>query len=382
MQDFLHWLGQLDVAGIPSRDLLLALAAAGLSYVLLRGVVGFAAGRLRALSRRTANRADDVLVEVLAGTSRWLLGLTAMLIGLGMLDLGARWSERVGYLWFVALALQLGLWFTRGVGVAVQRYEARRHPEGNGRLSASAGLLSWFLRTMGWAVILLAVLSNLGVDITAFVASLGVGGIAIALAVQNILGDLFASLAIAVDKPFEVGDFIVTGSGQGTVEYVGLKTTHIRSLSGEQIVVGNTDLLKQPVRNFRRMEERRISFRFGITYDTPPDRVEAVPELVRSAIAADDLLRFGRVHFAAFGESSLDFEVVYFVLSPSYDVYMDAQHRLNLQMLRAFAGRGIQFAFPTRTLVFTDSGSAATPQAEGRGGQPARAGARHANALQ
>ena len=381
MRDFIQWLGQYDVAGISSFDLLLATGSAILSYLLLRLVLGFAAGRLRALSHRTANTVDDVLVEVLAGTSRWLLVVTALLVGVGMLDLGPRWSDRVGHLWFVALAIQLGLWFTRGVGVAVHRYEARHHPTERGRLSASAALLSWFLRTVGWAVILLAVLSNLGVDITAFVASLGVGGIAIALAVQNILGDLFASLAIAVDKPFEVGDFIVTGSGQGTVEYVGLKTTHIRSLSGEQIVVGNTDLLKQPVRNFRRMEERRIAFRFGITYDTPPDRVEAVPDLVRAAVAADPKLRLGRVHFAAFGESSLDFEVVYFVLSASYDEYMDAQQRLNLQLLRAFAQRDIQFAFPTRTLVFAEPAGAPAPD---RATPPParRDGPRHANALQ
>lgn len=359
MQEIVQSLGHYDVAGISTFNLAMALAAALLSYVLMHVVIGFAAGRLRALSRRTANSADDMLVDVLAGTSRWLLVLTALLVGISLLELGPKWSERVGHLWFIALAVQFGLWFTRGVGLAVHRYQQRHHPESDGRLSASAGLLSWFLRTVGWAVILLAVLSNMGVDITAFVASLGVGGIAIALAVQNILGDLFASLAIAVDKPFEVGDYIGTPMGQGTVEYVGLKTTHIRSLEGEQIVIGNTDLLKQPLRNYKRMQERRISFRFGLTYDTAPGLVEAVPGLVREAITSDQRLRFDRAHFAGFGDSSLDFEVVYFVRSASYGDYMDAQQQLNLNLLRAFAERGIAFAFPTRTIVLAGQGEPA-----------------------
>jgi small-conductance mechanosensitive channel len=356
MHDFYQFLGHYDVAGVSSASIVMALAAALLSYALMRFVIGFAARRLRAFAHRTTNSADDMLIDVLAGTSRWLLALTAVLIGVSLLELGPRWSERVGHLWFIALAVQFGLWFTRGVGLAVHRYQSRHHPDSSGRLSASAGLLSWFLRTVGWAIILLAVLSNLGVDITAFVASLGVGGIAIALAVQNILGDLFASLSIAVDKPFEVGDYISTASGQGTVEYVGLKTTHIRSLEGEQIVIGNTDLLKQPVRNYKRMNERRIAFRFGLTYDTPAERVEEVPALVKEAIEADEALRFSRAHFAGFGDSSLDFEVVYFVRSASYDDYMDAQQRLNMKLLREFARRGISFAFPTRTIVLAGDG--------------------------
>ena len=135
------------------------------------------------------------------------------------------------------------------------------------------------------------------------------------------------------------------------MEYVGLKTTHIRSLEGEQIVIGNTDLLKQPVRNYKRMNERRIAFRFALTYDTPPERVEEVPALVKEAIEADASLRFSRAHFAGFGESALEFEVVYFVRSASYDDYMDAQQQMNLKLLRTFAARGIEFAFPTRTIV-------------------------------
>src|SRR5687767_11472009 len=160
------------------------------------------------------------------------------------------------------------------------------------QVSASAVLLSWSLRTVLWAVVLLAMLSNMGVNITAFVASLGVGGIAVALAVQNILGDLFASLSIAVDKPFEVGDFIVVGGVSGTVEHVGVKSTRIRALSGEQVVISNTDLLKQTVSNYKRLTQRRIVFKFGVTYDTTPEQAEAIPGLVKRIIEAQSKVRF------------------------------------------------------------------------------------------
>jgi small-conductance mechanosensitive channel len=355
MQNLIDRLGESHLAGISYFDWGLALVAMVAAYLAMMLALRVARDRLRAFTARTKNGTDDVIVNVLASTNRGLLLAAAVLIGIGTLDLGARWSARVDQAWFVAVALQLALWLNRGTGVAVRAYEVR-HGRNNGQLSASGTLLSWFLRTLLWVVIVLAILSNLGVNITAFVASLGVGGIALALAVQNILGDLFASLSIAVDKPFEVGDFIISDAGLGTVEYVGLKTTRIRALSGEQIVVGNTDLLKQPVKNFRRMQERRIVFGFRIARDTPPDLVEAIPAMVRKLVQADTLLRFDRAHFQGFGDSSLDFEVVYYVLDPDYNRYMDAQQRVNLGLLRAFADHGIQLAYPSRTLYVAQPG--------------------------
>jgi small-conductance mechanosensitive channel len=206
------------------------------------------------------------------------------------------------------------------------------------------------MRTLLWSVIALAVLSNLGVNITAFIASLGVGGIAVALAVQNILGDLFASLAIAVDKPFEVGDFVVVGGVAGTVQMIGLKTTRIRSLQGEEVVMSNTDILKQTINNYRPMRERRIVFAFGVAYDTPAEKIEAIPGVVKRLVDAQEKLRFDRAHFKAFGDSSLDFEVVYIVKDPAYNTYMDMQQALNVGLMREFAAMGVEFAFPTRTI--------------------------------
>jgi small-conductance mechanosensitive channel len=169
--------------------------------------------------------------------------------------------------------------------------------------------------------------------------------------VQNILGDLFASLSIVIDKPFVAGDFIIIDDFMGSVEHVGLKTTRIRSLGGEQIVFSNSDLLKSRLRNYKRMRERRIVFKFGLTYDTPPERLEQVPGIVRRIIEGQKQVRFERAHFAAFGESSLDFEVVFWMTTPDYNAYMDVQQAINLALMRELAGIGAEFAFPTRTLL-------------------------------
>ena len=350
--NFMAWLQNETLAGMSLISLGVAIGVVVLAYVAMRTALRLALGRLRRMADRTSTRIDDTAVEVLSGTSQGLMLLAALLMGVGMLDLPDRWHARVGQLWFVALVLQVGLWGTRAIAAGVRRYVERHSSGGMTQVGASATLMSWGLRTLLWAIVLLAMLSNLGVNITAFVASLGVGGIAVALAVQNILGDLFASLAIAVDKPFEVGDFIVVGGIAGTVQLVGLKTTRIRSLSGEQVVMSNTELLKQTINNFKRMAERRIVFQFGVTYDTTPTQAQAIPALVRRAVEASGKTRFDRAHLKGFGDSSLDYEVVYIVLDPSYNLYMDLQQEINLTLMRELDAMGVGFAFPTRTLYF------------------------------
>ena len=328
-----------------------ALAAALASWIAMRLALRLLLSRASVVAERTTNRVDDLLVDLLRGTSRTLLLVTALLIGLSMVDLPARWSTRVSQLWFLTLALQFGLWGNRAIVIGLRRYVDRHSQGGMARqVGTSATLLSWTLRTVLWAVLLLAMLANLGVNITALVASLGVGGVAVALAVQNILGDLFASLSIAVDKPFEVGDFITLAGVAGSVEQVGLKTTRIRALSGEQVVISNTELLKQTINNYKRMEQRRVVFKFRLTYGTTPEQAEAVPGIVRRAIESQDKTRFDRAHYQGFGDSALEFEVVYFVLSADYNIYMDIQQRINLTLLRELRQLGVDFGLPARTL--------------------------------
>jgi small-conductance mechanosensitive channel len=330
-------------------DVLPAVLAGALTIVVIKVGLRFVVQRLRKLSQRTSSTLDDGLVSVLERTNGALIWVVGLLVGLNMLPLDDRWHDRVSQLWFAVVALQLGLWVQQAVAQVLTAQQMRHG--GAAALSASATLLSWGLRGALWTVVVLAVLSNLGVNITAFVASLGIGGIALALAVQNILSDLFASLAIAVDKPFEVGDSITVGDVTGTVERVGLKTTRIRSLGGEQIVMSNAELLKRTVANFKRLQTRRVAFTFGITPDASTDEVASVPPLLRQLIEADPLLEFVRAHFKGFGENSRDFEVVYRVKDPDYDVYMDRQQALNLALMRAFDERGIQFAAPATSTV-------------------------------
>ena len=355
------WTSDTDVFGISIANWALAGATAVGSYLVMALVLRFALRRAATFAGNTTNTADDAIVDILGGTRHALLALIALLIGLGLLDLPVRWSTRVGQLWFVVLALQVALWASRGIGVGLHRYTRQHASPGMTQVSASATLMSWGLRTVLWAIVLLSMLSNLGVNITAFVASLGVGGIAVALAVQNILGDLFASLSIAVDKPFEVGDSISVNGISGTVEHVGLKSTRIRGVVGEQIVMSNTDLLKNTISNYKRLAERRISFNIGVTYDATPAQLQAIPGLLRNLISSHEKLRFDRAHFKGFGESSLDFEVVYIVQSPDYLLYMDAQQAINIGLIKAFKELGVEFAFPTRTVVVTHADAARLP---------------------
>jgi small-conductance mechanosensitive channel len=173
------------------------------------------------------------------------------------------------------------------------------------------------------------------------------------MALQNILGDIFASLSILLDKPFVIGDFIIVETHMGTVEYIGLKTTRIRSLSGEQLVFSNSDLLKSRVRNYKRMAERRVVFSIGVVYQTDYDALKKIPNLIRQIIEDQDLVRFDRSHFQGYEEFSLNFETVYYVLSPDYNLYMDVQQAINLEIFRQFEALNIHFAYPTRTVFLT-----------------------------
>ena len=258
----------------------------------------------------------------------------------------------------VVLLLQGALWANGLVDFWVHRaleQRAREDPEAASVMS----LASVAGRVVLWVLVLLVVLHNAGVNITAFVAGLGVAGVAVALAVQNILSDLFASLSIILDKPFVVGDFIVVGDYMGTVERIGLKTTRIRSLSGEQLVFSNTDLLNSRIRNYKRMQERRVLFTLRVTYQTPYEKLVAIPGIIREVIEAQENTRFDRAHFARYGDFALVFEVVYYVTVPDYNVYMDIQQNINLALYRRFGAEGIQFAYPTQTIYLKGEQAAA-----------------------
>lgn len=253
-----------------------------------------------------------------------------------------------------AIILQAAIWANALVTFWFNRYQKQyRHIDPARMTTVRAVSLAARLALVLVAIIL--VLDNLpGVEITALVASLGIGGIAIALAVQSILSDLFASLSIILDKPFVLGDFIIVDNYMGTVEYIGLKTTRVRSLSGEQLVFANGDLLKSRIRNYKRMAERRVVFTLGVTYQTAYTHLKSIPGWVETIIARQDLARFDRAHFQGFGDYALQFEIVYYVLDPDYNRYMDIQQAINLAIYEKFEEEKIDFAYPTQTINLVD----------------------------
>lgn len=346
----------------PLRDWLTVFAVALTINVAIGAIKWVILNRLSRLARNTQSRVDDSLVFIARATRQWLVLGVTLSVATRLLNLPERVVDVFTITATVALFLQIGMWLNAGIGFWLERYKSRTLATDAGAATSLAAL-GFVSRIVLWSALMLVTLDNLGVDVTALVAGLGVGGIAVALAVQNILGDLFASLSIVIDKPFVLGDFVVVDTLSGTVEHVGLKTTRIRSLSGEQIIFSNSDLLKTRIRNYKRMYERRIPFTFGVLYQTTPAQLEAIPTMVREVIEATPKTRFDRAHFFKFGDSSLDFEVIYWVTSPDYTDYMDAQQTINLGLVRRFAAAGIDFAYPTRTLFIEHGGAAAEPGA-------------------
>lgn len=327
---------------------LTALTLACVALAILLVVRRVLVARIRRWAAQTETYWDDTLVDVIAATHSLTLGVLSVYIGARVLEMPPRFDALLDRLLVVVLMMQLGIWGTRGIRTWMR--ESIQRCNGEGAEAMHLGIIGFIASLALWVVVLLATLNNLGFDITALVASLGIGGVAVALAVQNILGDLFASLSIALDKPFVVGDFIVIDDLMGTVKHVGLKTTRIQSLGGEELIFSNNDLLKSRIRNYKRMAERRVVFGFGLSYDTREETLAELPARVRGIVEAQQDVRFDRAHFKGFGQSSLDFEVVYYVLNPDYGRYMDVQQAINLALVREVKALGAAFAFPTRTL--------------------------------
>jgi small-conductance mechanosensitive channel len=308
-----------------------------------------ASGRLSRTMSQSKLVALSTAAHVVDATRHWFLLLAALYVGSTIWALPTDVEARATTALVIVVLLQAGLWATAAL---MHLLDVRRKHEMQDNPSAVAtmDLLSFAVRVGVWSVALLVILDNLGINVTALVAGLGVGGIAVALAAQNILGDLFASLSIILDKPFAVGDFLIIGDYLGSVERVGIKTTRMRSLSGEQIVFSNNDLLSSRIRNYGRMFERRVVFSVGVTYQTPAAKLASISKLLKEAVTAEDGVRFDRAHFKQYGDFALIYEVVYYVLSPDYNRYMDIQQAINISIFESFAAEDIEFAYPTQTI--------------------------------
>jgi small-conductance mechanosensitive channel len=327
--------------------------------LVLRVVTAVFARQIKRFAGHTENDIDDLVAELLDKTKLLIILIVALWGGSHTLTLSERATGILRAVLLLGILLQAGFWATALVNHGLAAYRKRVEEE-DPSVATAMGAVGFLARLTVWAVVLLVALDTLGVDITALIAGLGVGGIAIALAVQNVLGDLFASISIILDKPFVVGDFIIlSGEYLGTVEHVGLKTTRVRALSGEQLVLANSDLLSSRIRNFKRMEERRVVFEVGVVYGTPSEKLREIPGIIREAVESQANARFDRSHFKTFGNSALVFETVYFMGVPDYTAYMDTQQAINLELYERFEAIGVEFAYPTQTLYVKGEGQPA-----------------------
>jgi small-conductance mechanosensitive channel len=331
---------------------LIAVAVLLATVFVLRMVQHLAGRRLAIFAARTTTQWDDVIAALIAKTKLLFLIVVGVFVASIFLQLPDRIHSIVSNLLIITLLLQAGIWGVTFIASALEIYR-QQALEKNRAAVTTINLIDLVSKVVLWAIIILLALDNLGVNITALVAGLGIGGIAVALALQNILGDLFASLSITFDKPFIIGDFLVISEHMGSVEHIGLKTTRVRSLSGEQLVFSNSDLLKSRIHNYGRMFERRVVSSIGVTYETPREKLKMIPTIIREAVEAQDKTRFDRSNFMNFGDYALMFETVYYVLSPDYNIYMDIQQSIYFTIHERFEQEGIEFAYPTQKLFVT-----------------------------
>ncbi|MEN6375320.1 MAG: mechanosensitive ion channel family protein [Smithella sp.] len=322
------------------------LIAAFLVLIIIRKIL---LKHLTALAGRTNIQIDDMLLAVLSRTNYFSLLVISVYISLLFLVLPPHILKIWNKIFIAVVIIQISIWVGRGLNFVISLNVKKRMAD-DAAVATTISVLGFISKFLLWSIALLLILDNLGFNITSLVAGLGIGGIAVALAVQNVLGDLFASLSIVIDKPFVVGDFIVVDQLKGTVEHVGLKTTRLRSLGGEQLIFSNNDLLKSRIQNFKRMTERRVVFNFGVTYQTPSSKLLLINNIVREIIETQEKVNFDRVHFKKFGDSALNYEVVYIVKDQDYNLYMNIQQAINLEMFRRFQEEKIEFAYPTQTL--------------------------------
>lgn len=339
-----------QVMGNSLRVLLLALIAflVLLAFFGLLRKIGIL--RLKSLSKKTKTDVDDTLIKVVDSIRPLFYSYLAFYLSVRFLSLGDLSSGILDALLLIAIIYQAVVVLEMLVDYGTRKFIKRSDVDDDENVEQAVNLVTKLAKILIWAFGLLMVLSNLGINVTSIIAGLGIGGIAIAFAVQNILEDLFSSFAIHFDQPFRVGDFIVVGQDRGVVEKIGIKTTRIRSLGGEELIISNKELTSVRVQNFKQMEERRSLFQFGVLYETPNKLLKEIPGIVQKIIEGIEGTRFERAHFFSFDDSALTFEVVYFVDSSDYNVFMDIQQQINLEIKEAFEKKGIGIAYPTRTV--------------------------------
>lgn len=323
-------------------------------FWLLRMVV---LRQVKKLATKTKGEFDDVIVSSIENIRVWVYTIVALYASVQFFALPEIVERIFAGVFYFTVVWQVIEIISCFVDFMTSHY-LEKDEDGDGIIdpnsATASNMVTLLARIVLWSLGTLLVLSNIGIEVTSLIAGLGIGGVAVAFALQGVLGDLFASFSLYFDKPFRIGDYIVIGSDSGTVEKIGIKTTRIRTLQGEELVVSNTELTTARVQNFKKMQERRVVANFGVTYETPQEKVHQIPDVVKQIFDALDGGRLDRVHFTAFGDSALIFEVVYYVESADYVDYLNIQQGFNFDLMKRFAEMSVDFAYPTQT-IYTKS---------------------------
>lgn len=348
MQEFL----EIRFLNNSVKDYLFFIASLALGILVLYIIKKIVLKHLLAKAQKTETNVDETIIR---GINKYLLPILyfgVLFLSINFIHVDETVLKILGIV-FAALILFLGAKLISTVLIFIfNRYWRKKKDDADLMAVKWIGVI---IKVAVWTIALMLFLENIGVEVTALVAGLGIGGIAIAFAAQAVLADIFSFVTIFFDRPFEIGDFIIIDDLMGTVEHIGIKTTRIRSLSGEQLVFSNRDLTDSRLRNFKRMQNRRVVFRIGVTYNTQLQKLKEIPGIIGGIIESIEDVTFDRAHFFEFADFSLNFEIVYHVLSQDYAVYMDIQQKINLRIKEEFDARHIEFAFPTQTLHVHDA---------------------------
>ncbi len=341
--DFLSW----EFGGNKLNDYLIATVILLCSIILIKTLRRSTFKSLRKWAAQSENIYDDAIVNILERDLIPIAYIASIYLAISNLALHPIFDRTVNVMVVIISTILAIRLICAGIEYIIKIYWIN-YQRDNLNLEQSIDALMPAIRIVIWLIGTIFLLDNLGFNISAVVTSLGIGGVAIALASQGVLQDLFSYFSILLDRPFELGDFIIVGDYLGTVEYVGIKTTRLKSIDGEQIVMANTDLVGSRIRNYKKMRQRRVVFNFGVVYETSTEQLAQIPDLIKEIIAQTENATCDRAHFSGYGEYSLNFEVVYLINTNDYSVYMNAQQEINLAVKDKFAEYGIEFAYPTQ----------------------------------
>ena len=343
-------LAQYALWGNTGQDYAYAIAIFIGALIVLRFFKFFIVKNLERLFKKTKTEIDDIIIHSIDHIGWMFYVILSLYIALQFVVLPEIAENIVYYIILIAVVYYAVKFVHCFIEFGTKKYIEKRKREEKDADTTAISLLGRIAKGALWGVALILILSNLGYDVSALLAGLGIGGIAIAFALQNVLSDIFASFSIYFDKPFKVGDFIIIGDDMGVVKKIGIKSTKLESLWGNDIIVSNRELTSIRIHNYRTMKKRRVVLPFGVVYETPQKKLEKIPGMIKEIFKGVKLAEIDRVHMKSFAASSLDFEIVYYVDTGDYGKHMDIQQQILLGIKERFEKENIEFAYPTQTL--------------------------------